>query len=380
YLHDPRPAYRSPMWILTRWDDCKFVQTQPELFTSRMGNQLDNELMNPERLPNDPRFGATAFGSDDPPASARLRQLFTAALTNRSLTRLEEPLREFVRGLIEHIEPESVANLVEDFAKPIPLFVMRRLLGIDVGMDEVLHRWTMAIVKGADLSYSDHSNTQYTAMTEMFDFFEAELDDRRRRPREDMISAIVQTEVHGDKLTPAEQLMCCWFLLAAGNHTVQSMIALGVVALLERPEQMARLRADQTLVPSAVEEMLRWTTPGLYQRRTAVRDFDMRGSRLRAGDTLYLSTPARNRDPEIFSNPDVFDITRHPNPHMSFSWGPHLCLGAHLSRLEGRIALEGLLRVPRLELAGKVQRFRSMYVNAAEEVPVLFSNRAHAHG
>ncbi|MET0656858.1 MAG: cytochrome P450 [Steroidobacteraceae bacterium] len=374
YLHDPRPTYSDRFWMLTRWDDCKHVYQQPQLFSSRRGNQLDNEIKNPTGRPDDLRFLSKVFGQDDPPEATRLRHLFLKAFGSRNHAALEASLRAFIRDLVLQFEAGEATEMVDAFAKKIPLFVIRTLLGVEAGMDASFHRWTHDIALAGDMGPHVKGHSPYASMLEMFDFFECEVEARRTRPRADFITAVIDAEVKGDRLTPAEQLMSCWFLLAAGNHTTQSLISLGIGTLAAHPVETAKLIEDPSAIPMAVEELLRWTTPSLYQRRTVTVPTKIRGQILAAGDIVYLSTPACNRDPAVFSDPDRLDLSRKDNPHLSFSHGAHLCLGAPLARLEMKLALAELFsRFKRIELAAPVQRSPSTYVNHADSVQVVLN-------
>jgi cytochrome P450 len=190
----------------------------------------------------------------------------------------------------------------------------------------------------------------------------------------DLVSALVHAQVDGEKLSEME--IGCFFLLVsvAGNETTRNLITGGLLALLEHPEQRARLLADPTLIPSAVEEMLRWISPVMHFRRTATRDAELRGQRIRAGDKVVLYYVSANRDEEIFADAHRFDVARAPNEHLAFGAGEHFCLGASLARLEIKVMFEELLRrLPDIELAGPVRRLRSNFVNGWKEIPVRFT-------
>jgi cholest-4-en-3-one 26-monooxygenase len=375
YWHEADPELHKPFWIISRNDDGRFVLAHPDPFSSCDGNLLNNELKSPESLPDDPRFFAKVFGAEDPPPALRLRHLFSRAFTARSVAQLENQLRQYARRLLEEVSPGEQADLVEVLAKSVPLFSITTLMGLPHDMDDVFHRWTIDIVKAGDIGNLWPNHSGYPAMVEMFDFFEEQLNDRRACPRDDLISAVIAASDGSDSLSAAEQLMCCWFLLAAGNHTVRSLIGLGGYLLAELPDVRARLLEDPSLMPNAVEEMLRVTTPVRYHRRTTVAPSEIRGQQIAEGDIVYVSAIATNRDPEAIENPDTIDVERKRTQHLSFSYGPHACMGNHLTRLEAKVALEELLaRFPRIEPAGPVEKLPSTYVNSPEVVPILFQD------
>src|SRR5581483_1578599 len=202
------------------------------------------------------------------------------------------------------------------------------------------------------------------AATEMFVYANGLAVERKAHPRGDIISVLMQADVDGERLTEADFDGFFILLSVAGNETTRNLISGGMLALLEHPDQKARILADPALLPTAVEEMLRWVTPVMYFRRTLTGDAVVGPRQLKAGDKICIYYPSGNRDEAVFDQPDVFDVGRSPNPHMAFGGGgPHFCLGASLARLEIRCMFEELLsRMPDLELAGPVQRLRSNFI------------------
>jgi len=197
---------------------------------------------------------------------------------------------------------------------------------------------------------------------------------RRGSPREDLVSLVATAEIEGDRLSDAEIVMFLVQLLVAGNETTRSMFSSGLAAFAESPEQWQRLRADASLIPQAVEEMLRWSTPVLAFMRTATRDVDLRGRTVHAGDPVWLLYASANHDEDTFGpTADAFDVGRDPNPHLSFGYGAHFCLGAPLTRLEGRVVLEEMLaRYTSIEPAGPVERINSNVIAGITNAPVVF--------
>jgi cytochrome P450 len=212
------------------------------------------------------------------------------------------------------------------------------------------------------------------ALQDMFDYAHELAEHKRRVPADDLITTLVHAEVDGRPLSDEEFEMFFFLLSVAGNDTTRSAIPAGVLALVENPDQRQRLLDDWELLPSAVEEVLRYCPPVIHFRRTATEDVELRGARIKAGDKVVVFYPAANRDPEVFADPDRFDITRQPNDHVSFGFGPHVCLGAGFARLQiSHMLTEVLTRMPAMELAGDVQRMQSNFISGIKRMPVRFT-------
>jgi cytochrome P450 len=200
--------------------------------------------------------------------------------------------------------------------------------------------------------------------------------ERRSEPRDDLVSLLAQAEIDGEKLPDLELLSYFYVLVVAGNETTRNATSGGLLALIEHPDQMERLRCEPSLIRSAVEEILRWTTPVIQFARTAKQDTEVRGQKIRAGESVALFYPSGNRDEEVFDEPFAFRVDRKPNPHLAFGIGEHVCLGAHLARLELQILFRKLLeRLEHVELAGPVDRLRSSFVGGIKHMPVRYRIR-----
>jgi cytochrome P450 len=371
YLYDPRPAYPSPMWILSRWDDIRFVETKPDLYCNKYGVVFQFATHDVE-MPDDPRFAVAAMMPNlyDPPEHSRHRRLVRDDFRPSRMYALEEPLRKLVNECLDTIEPGEASDFSQAVAYKIPLYMVCDLLGVGRERAADFMRWSHAIFA----SFEPGAEAKFGEVIEMFDFFEDEIADRRKHPKDDLITDLVQARHDGEGFTKDEMIMWCWVFLVAGQDTTACLLAGGVRALLAHPGERARLVADPSLVPGAVHEMLRWVTPTHAQMRTATTDTELRGQKIAAGDKIYLCYTAANRDPEAFPDPYRFDVGRNMDKeHLSFGFGQHYCLGAPLARLEGRVVFEELLaRFPNFEAGGDYVPTPSAISRFPGVVPVRF--------
>jgi cholest-4-en-3-one 26-monooxygenase len=278
-----------------------------------------------------------------------------------------------VTRILDGVADRGACDFVTDVACELPVIAICELLGVPVEDRAQILAWSNAMVGMDDPEYGDPVAGQIAAM--QLAMYANDLGERRRAdPRDDVVSALVTAEVDGERLGPAEFNALVLVLAVAGNETTRNLISGGLLALFEHPEERARLQADPALVPSAVEEMLRWVTPVMHFRRTATRDVDLGGERLRAGDKVVMFYVSANRDEAVFAAPDRFDVARTPNDHLAFGFGPHYCLGAALAQLEARVLFEELLRrLPDIRPDGAAVRLRTTHFNALKHLPVRFS-------
>ena len=281
-------------------------------------------------------------------------------------------MREIVKGIVDDVDPNRVYEFADEIAAPLPTRMIAEMLGAPPEDWEKFRTWSDAAVGTAD---PDIEMDHLVALGELYEYF-TELITLRRTGKvsgqDDLLSILAAAEVDGERLTDQDLLNFSFLLLVAGNETTRNLIALGTLALLENPDQFALLRANPELMPSAVEEMLRFTSPVTHMARQATQDVEIRGQQIRAGDTVVMLYGSANRDEEIFGpTSESFDITRNPNPHIAFGAGEHACLGAQLARLEARIMFEVLLGTyPTIELTGDVTRLRATMVPGVKRMPV----------
>ena len=310
----------------------------------------------------------------DPPDHTRLRSLVQQAFTPRVVQRLRPRIEELVDQLLE-VGEHGETDLMADFAGPLPATVLAELLGIPAEDQELFRHWTMTLIETIDpVSHHLTSDAGTQAQANMEAYLAEVVSARRREPRPDLISALVQAEEGGQWLSPEELHEMSILLTIAGLETTTNLIGNGVNALLDHPDQAARLRAEPGLITTAVEELLRFDSPIQVSGRVPVEDLELDGQQLRKGQMVGILLGAANRDPEVFAEPGRLDLGRSPNNHLAFSRGIHFCVGAPLARLEGAIAIPALLaRFPLMCRAGEPKRRHNVHVRGLATLPVALS-------
>jgi cholest-4-en-3-one 26-monooxygenase len=311
----------------------------------------------------------------DPPKHTKLRKLVNKGFTPRMIGQLEEHIRDVARSIVDGVAKRGECDFVVDVAAELPLQVIVEMMGVP---DEDRHKifdWSNRLIGSEDPEYNVSRDEAIGAATEMFMYSTELAAAKREKPGDDIISTLLQAEVEGNRLTDTEFNLFFQLLSVAGNETTRNLISNGMHFLFEHPDQRKKLAADRSLLPGAIDEMLRYASPVMYMRRTAPETFDLRGQTIRAGDKIALWYISANRDEDVFEDPHRFDITRSPNEYVAFGGGgPHFCLGANLAKLEIRVMFEELLdRLPDIELAGDVQRLRSNFINGIKHMPVKFT-------
>jgi cytochrome P450 len=367
-LADPYPVYRrlreeDPLhwseglraWIVTRYADVQGMLHDRRLSAERTAPMF-------ERMPGELRASVDdlrrILGSfmafTDPPRHTRLRALVARAFTPRAIAELEDRIRGVVHRLLDDAGPELDA--VDAFAVPLPVLVIGELLGLDPAERVRFKRWShdLAALIGGGLQTDGKLARALAAVRELIAYFEPILTERRARPRGgDLVDALLAAEEADERLTIDEVLGTMILLLLAGHETTTGLLGSGLWLLATHPRELARLRGSPELVPSAVEEMLRYESPTQNQGRIALERIELAGCTIEPGQLVHCTIGAANRDPAQFPDPERFDVARDPNRHLTFGHGRHFCIGAPLARLEARIALEAILaRYSNIELAG----------------------------
>jgi cytochrome P450 len=288
----------------------------------------------------------------DPPEHTRLRGLVNQAFTPRRIRTLEGKIEATARALVRGFARRGECELVADLAEPLPVIVIAEMIGVPADDREKFRLWSDALVEnlgGGIFAPPDPHvlERELAAVESMRAYFMERVAERKQQPRDDLLSALIAAELEGSRLTFDEMLQMLVLLLVAGNETTRNLIVNSVVTLLEHPEQLELLRAQPDLVPSAVEEVLRFSSPVQCDVRRLARDTEVAGIPLAAEKIALLWLGSANRDESVFPDPDVFDIRRADNRHLAFGFGPHFCLGANLARLEAQVALRVLLEETR---------------------------------
>jgi cytochrome P450 len=349
-------------WALLKYEDIRFVSSNPDKFSSTKGITIPDPVM-----PNPVQDGNLIF--TDPPRHRQLRKLINTAFTRRQVAILEPKVREIVYGVLDDVTPDSTVEFAEGFAAPLPTRIIAELLGAPPDDWEKFRRWSDACTGNAD---PEIELDALAAVGELFEYFQQLIAARRAEPKDDMMSVLSTAEVDGAKLSDDDLLNFAFLLLVAGNETTRNLIALGALALIEHPSECEKLVKDPSLIPMAVEEMLRFASPVTHMARAATADIEIRGQLIRQGDIVVMLYGSANRDEDIFgSDAEEFKVERHPNPHIAFGCGEHSCVGAQLARLEACTFFEVLLgRYPKLELVGDVDRMRATMVPGVKRMPI----------
>ena len=310
----------------------------------------------------------------DPPDHAIYRRVTSAWFTPRSIERRRDEVERITRDLLDALAGRERVDFVEDFVAPLTLSVLADMIGVPRDDWSRLFRWTQESAGSTDPEYqhgSSASDAMRAAIGAMNAYFMELVAERRLEPRDDIVSVLAAAEIDARPLPDFELLSYLSLLVVAGNETTRNAASGGLLALVENPEQWARLRADPGLVPTAVEEVVRFTSPVIQFCRTPVEDFELHGQQIRAGESLCLFYPSANRDEAVFEDPDVFRVDRRPNPHVGFGIGEHFCLGASLARLELRVIFEQLAaRLEHIELDGAYERMRSSFLGGMKRLPI----------
>jgi len=363
-LRERAPVHHDAVmnrYVCTRHDDVKAILHDKEFFT-------DPRNANPGSYSREVIGGRLGFGEKpdmllmDEPDHRRLRRLVSGPFKPSSVERWREEIRRIVEDALDAIK-EDEFDLIARFAAPVPTVVIARMLGVDPNLYEKFHAWSDQVVQvGFNPFPTVEQQLAATAARQALnDLFSNEIARRGTAPGDDLLSEMIRAELEGDRLTKDEMIAQCRLLLIAGNVTTTDLIGNGTRALLDFPEQMEKLRADPGLIGNAVEEMLRYDSPVTNSGRTPNRDVVVSGCPVPRGESLSTSLAAANRDPAVYPDPDRFDIERADTHHQSFGGGRHLCLGAHLARVEAQEAILGLLRrFPRLRKSERGHVFHAI--------------------
>ncbi len=380
-LQDPYPFYRmlrsnnpvfrvpvgeaaSPgLWILTRHRDVQAVLKDARFSVDRRRASIVEQFR--DRLPINAALeeegGLRSMLLMDPPDHTRVRGLVSKAFTPRRVAELRPRIEAIVTALFDAVDGAGSFDLIDAVAAPLPAIVIAELLGVPAEDHRQFKEWSGALVSAIGSANPQDARTQFeSALGQLLDYLRAIIAERRKAPREDLISAMLEAQEERDALSDAELLATSNLLLIAGHETTTNLIGNGTLALLRNRDQFARLRDDRTLMRSAIDELLRYDSPVQATGRVANEDVDLDGATLPAGALVMTAIGAANRDPEVFADPDRLDLGRIDNHQLSFGFGAHFCLGAPLARLEAELAFHALLdRFPNLALVSETLTYRA---------------------
>lgn len=337
------PVWRHPglpIVSVFRYADAQNILRDAETWSSHFPPPPG---IDPERLPPRSMLG------QDPPDHTRLRSLVSQAFTPRIIRRLEPRMHAIADELMDAALARGEVDFVQAMTYPLPVTIIAEIIGVPVAERAQFKAWSDVAVAGLGTGlFAPPDMARFeqlqTVLREMGVYFTALAEERRRQPREDLLTGLVQAEVEGSKLSHAEMITMLVLLLVAGNETTTTLIGNAVVELLDHPESLAQLRAHPALLPTAIDEVLRYASPVQLDPRRATRRVELRGEVIEPGQIVVSWLGSCNRDEDVFADPERFDITRDDNRHMAFGFGPHYCLGANLARLEAEVAIGALLR------------------------------------
>ncbi len=356
-MREKDPVHRMRMldaWVLTRYEDVDMVLRDHRRFLK------DDESSD----------GYRSMLYSNPPDHTRLRSLVSKAFTPRSVAELQPRIQRMVEELLDDLEGKNRFDLIEGFAFPLPVTVIAEMLGVPPEDMDRFKDWSNDISLTIEPSLTDEQIRRVRkASDELFEYFEGIMEQRRREPRDDMITALMNAEEEGDRLTHEELLATLMLLLVAGNETTRNLIGNGTLALLRNPDQLQRLRDNPEMLDTAINELLRYDSPVQLDGRIVREEVEIDGNLIRPGQRVLCAIGAANRDPAVFANPNVLDIGRREKSHIAFGRGIHHCLGAPLAMLEGRVAFSALLdRFPSMTLIEEPEFREQVVLRGVEEL------------
>jgi cytochrome P450 len=387
YAGDPHPIYarlraeapvlwseRGRFWVLSKYEDVRYVGRTTDLFSSRRGTLITDSHNRDGNGPHMP--GAMHLIRSDPPMHTELRRLISGRFTPRAVAALEDKARVIIRDLLDEVVDGAVHNAVAAISAPSTTFVIAELMGVPQERWSEFWAWTNSAILQIDGKQDPEHSANIAAL---MDYFRELCEERRRHPGDDIITDLVHGGFHGEPLNETDLLTYCKLILTAGTETTRTLVTGGIELLARHPEQRRLLVEEPARLQTGVEEMLRMVSPVIAFARTAKEDTEIGGTPIAKDDYVVLLYPSANRDEEVWSDPDRFDVTRPEKRNLAFGFGPHVCLGAPLARMEGRVIFQELLaRFPDFEPAGPPVKHPSTLVSMYDALPVVFGERVDA--
>ncbi|MBE3200694.1 cytochrome P450 [Parafrankia sp. CH37] len=361
----------APFWAITRYDDVMEISRDSELWHNAPRTAVQQD-------PDAPAPPIRALVQMDAPDHPIYRHISADWFKPAGVRRLSDRITQLAKRYVDHMaDLGGECDFVQDVAAHYPLYVILSLLGLPEEDFPRMLKLTQELFGAEDQDMARAADGDAAAMEALLDFFQyfqGVIADRRANPTDDLGSVIANATVHGDTIGELEVVGYYVLIATAGHDTTSAAISGGLHALLDNPDQWQRLTADPAaLVPTAVDEMIRWTSPVKHFMRTATRDTTIRGVPIPAGDAVLLSYPSANRDEDVFTDPQTFDVGRTPNKHVGFGFGAHYCLGTHLARLEARALYTELVpRLREVELAGTPEYMQTVFVGGPKRLPIRY--------
>jgi cholest-4-en-3-one 26-monooxygenase len=356
-------------WAVTKYKDIVQISKDPHTFSSyRGGTNI------PDYPPDSLDVIRMLMVNMDPPQHNKFRKLTSTGFTPRMIARMEEYIRRAAREIVDEVIESGSCDFVTRIAAELPLIVISDIMGVPQEDRHLVFDWSNRLIGFDDPEFQTSLEDAQVAASEIWAYANQLAETRKGQQGKDLVTVLINAEIDGEQLTEMEFDAFFLLLSVAGNETTRNLISGGMLALIENPEARERLLADPSLLPTGVEEMLRWVTPVIHFRRTATKDVELRGAQIKEGDKVVMYYSSANRDEEIFPDANVFDVGRTPNEHLAFGIGQHSCLGLNLARLEIKVMFEEILkRIPDVQLAGPVRRLRSNFINGVKSMPVTFT-------
>jgi cytochrome P450 len=361
-----------PFWAVTRYADIVAIERNAEVFRNAPRMNMGSPGAQPVRM----------IVNMDPPEHADYRRLVNARFMPRGIIGVQDYIEALVARTLDDAAAKGDAafDLQEVVANPVPTAVISKYLGVPDEMAPLIHQWTVESLYPGDPEVAQGRTPEQVrgqATESMFAVYRELFEERRKAPRDDLLTDLLNARIGGEPIPELELYSWCYILTTAGHETTQSTFGAAIHTLMEHPDQFRLLREDHGLIPGAIEEVLRFVSPAVHFCRTPNRDVEIHGQTVRAGEPMVMYYPSGNRDEAVSDRPDIFDINRANNRHIAFGCGPHVCLGMHLARLELRIMLRQFLeRVEMIEPAGAPTRVHSCVVGGFRKYPVRAKVRA----
>lgn len=373
WLRRHAPVYRHDepdgpgFWVVSRYEDVRAIGRNPADFSSQPTIMIADAVGDSALAAS----GVQMMLTMDPPGHTRYRRILSRAFTPRAAAALAPRIGELARQIVDGVIERGLCEFVSEVAGELPSYVIAELIGIPLDDGRKLYELTEQVHAAPETL---PPGAGPAAALEIMRYGQGVIEHKRREPGDDLATRLLQAEVEGERLSDLEFQLFFLLLIDAGGDTTRNLAAGGVLALLERPELLAALRDDPGRIPGLREEMLRWVSPVVYMRRTATRDLELGGQRVRSGDKVVLYYGSANRDEAVFEDPERFDPDRAPNPHLAFGAGTHFCLGAHVARVEIDALLgEVLPRMRDLSVDGPVEWQASNFISGPKRMPVRFT-------